>query len=152
MTTFYLVRHGERDDAAGDAGLSAVGRTQARATARYLRDRTITQVYASPLRRAKETAEVIAASLGIPVVEDARLREHANWGDLPGQSFAAFVAMWERTTHDPTYLPPIGDSAAQAGARLASFIGDVAHTDPDADILAVTHGGLITDFLARIPR
>lgn len=149
MTIFYLVRHGKKDDAAGDAGLSAAGRIQARATARHLRDRAIARVYTSPLRRAKETAEIIAARYGLPVVEAARLRERANWGDLPGQSFAEFVAMWERTTRDPDYLPPIGDSAAQAGARLASFIREVAHTQPHAEIIAVTHGGVLTDFLAR---
>ncbi len=149
MTKFNLVRHGKRNGGIGDAGLSDVGRIQARATARYLRDRVLAQVYASPLKRAKETAEIIAAVHGLAVVEDTRLRERANWGDVPGQSFAEFIAMWERTTHDPTYLPPVGDSAAQAGARLASFIRDTARSDPHGEIVAVTHGGLLTDFLTR---
>ena len=146
MTKFNLVRHGKRNGGIGDAGLSDVGRIQARATARYLRDRVLAQVYASPLKRAKETAEIIAAVHGLAVVEDTRLRERANWGDVPGQSFAEFIAMWERTTHDPTYLPPVGDSAAQAGARLASFIRDTARSDPHGEIVAVTHGRIVDRF------
>lgn len=149
MTAFYLVRHGKKMHIAGDAPLSPAGRGEAHATARRLQGRPITRVYASPLRRARETAERIAAAHGLAVIDDARLRERANWGDLPGQSFAEFAVMWERTTHDQAYLPPVGDSSAQAGARLASFIRDAAHTDPHATIVAVTHGGLITDFLTQ---
>ncbi len=88
----------------------------------------------------------------LPVVEDGRLRERANWGDLPGQSFAEFLAMWERSTHDPQYLPPVGDSARQAGARLEQFLREVAQSAPAEEIVVVTHGGLITDFLvATLP-
>lgn len=149
MTTFYLIRHGKKAHAVGDVPLSSAGRGEARATARYLQDRRILCFYTSPLRRAKETAAIIAAAQRLPAIEDVRLRERANWGDLPGQSFAEFVAMWERTTRDPTYAPPVGDSAVRAATRLASFIEETARSHPRGAIVAVTHGGLIADFLVR---
>lgn len=81
---------------------------------------------------------------------DSRLRERANWGDLPGQSFEAFVAIWERCTRDPEYLPPVGDSAKQAGERLNSLLSELgAEHAAERQIVLVTHGGLITDFLVH---
>ncbi len=46
---------------------------------------------------------------------DARLRERANWGDLHGQSLAEFVAMWERSTADPHFVPPRGIPCGRQG-------------------------------------
>src|SRR5262245_45306429 len=98
MTLFYLVRHGQVDRSVDpvDPPLSDVGRQQAEQVAAYLRDRPIRQIYASPLRRAQETAAPLAASLNLPVIVDARLRERANFGDLPGQTREEFIALWER--------------------------------------------------------
>lgn len=79
MTVFYLIRHGEKVKIIGDAPLSLAGSVQARSTAQYLQDRPISSVYTSPLRRAEETAVHIASVHGLPLVEDARLRERANW-------------------------------------------------------------------------
>jgi 2,3-bisphosphoglycerate-dependent phosphoglycerate mutase len=59
--------------------------------------------------------------------------------------------MWERSTADPHFVPR-GDSARQARAGLAAFLGEVAATVPPSAsaeiVVAVTRGGLITDFLA----
>ncbi len=150
MTIFYLIRHGEKEEMIGDATLSLIGRMQAHVTARHLQHRPINSVYTSPLRRAEETAVHIASVHGLPLVEDARLRERANWGDLPGQSFMDFVAMWERSTHDPEYIPPAGDSARQAGERMELFLQETAHKHPCDEIVVVAHGGIITDFLAHM--
>ncbi|MGZ8230321.1 MAG: histidine phosphatase family protein, partial [Burkholderiales bacterium] len=76
---FYFLRHGETEtNAAGlvagslDVDLTARGREQALAAAEALADEPITGVYTSPLKRARETAEPIAARLRLPlnVVED----------------------------------------------------------------------------------
>ena len=108
------------------------------------------RVYSSPLRRARETADIIGLRLGLPVVVDDRLRERANWGDLPGQTFEEFVEMWDRCTRDREYEPLIGDSAKQAGARLESFALDLGRDGRSGSVVAVGHGGLITDFLTNV--
>ncbi|MEF3303288.1 histidine phosphatase family protein [Paenibacillus sp. GYB003] len=149
-TTFFLVRHAVKEKAIGDVSITAEGIRQAQATARCFDRVPIAAIIASPLRRAKETASHIAMRKKAAVSEDARLRERANWGDLPEQTFAEFVAMWERCTRDPAYMPPVGDSARQAGERLASFLSETAERHPSgSSIVAVTHGGLITDFLVH---
>lgn len=149
-TTFYLVRHAIKEKAVGDVSITPKGRLQAEAAAQFLSGLPITHTVSSPLRRAKETAEPIARMTQSTLAEDHRLRERANWGDLPGQTFEEFVAMWERCTRDPGYIPPVGDSARQAGARLCSLLSELAaNHPPESSIVLVSHGGLITDYLVN---
>ncbi len=72
MTDLYLVRHGEtewnrlrRIQGLTDIPLNDTGREQARRTGMLLTRRPIARVYASPLGRARETAEIIARELGL---------------------------------------------------------------------------------------
>ncbi|MDF2659868.1 MAG: histidine phosphatase family protein [Paenibacillus sp.] len=149
-TTFFLVRHAVKEKAIGDVSITPEGIIQAQLTARSFCDLPITTIAASPLRRAKETAKYIALETKSTILEDRRLRERANWGDLPEQTFDEFVAMWERSTRDPDYIPPVGDSARQAGTRLLSLLLELAKKHPyESNIVLVTHGGLITDFLVN---
>ena len=61
-----LIRHGEpdweRDKASGDPGLTELGHKQAKRAAAYLKGRSLHALYCSPLRRARETAQPIAAN------------------------------------------------------------------------------------------
>lgn len=149
-TTFFLVRHALKEKAIGDVPITPEGVLQAQATARQFCDFPITTIVTSPLRRAKETAAYMALQTKTTISEDSRLRERANWGDLAEQTFDEFVRMWERCTRDRDYIPPVGDSAKQAGERLASFLSELAKKHPpESNIIIVTHGGLITDFLVQ---
>ncbi|WP_240421844.1 histidine phosphatase family protein [Paenibacillus periandrae] len=149
-TTFFLVRHAIKEKAIGDVSITSKGTVQAQLTAQSLCQLPITTIVTSPLRRAKETAEYMALKTKATISEDNRLRERANWGDIPDQTFEEFVAMWERCTRDPDYIPPVGDSAKQAGARLSSLLLELAnHYPPETNIVIVAHGGLITDFLVQ---
>lgn len=149
-TTFFLVRHAMKEKAIGDVSITPEGILQAQSTARSFCNLPITTIVTSPLRRAKETADYIALITNSTKSEDVRLRERANWGDLPEQPFDEFVAMWERCTRDPDYIPPVGDSAKQSGERLSSLLLELAMKHPpESKIVIVTHGGLITDFLVN---
>lgn len=149
-TTFFLVRHAIKEKAIGDVPITPKGILQAQSTAGYFCSLPITIILTSPLRRAKETAEYIALKTKTTINEDSRLRERANWGDLPEQTFEEFVVMWERCTREPEYIPPVGDSAKQAGERLSSLLSEMAKKHPpESNIVIVTHGGLITDFLVN---
>lgn len=149
-TTFFLVRHAIKEKSIGDVPITANGVIQAQSTAKHFRNMPITAIFSSPLRRAKETAEYIALETNSTINVDNRLRERANWGDLPGQTFDEFVEMWERCISEPEYIPPVGDSAKQAGERLASLLTELANKHPfQSNIVIVTHGGLITDFLVN---
>ncbi|MDQ1913978.1 histidine phosphatase family protein [Paenibacillus sp. GD4] len=149
-TSFFLVRHALKEKKMGDVPITSMGISQAQATARYFTNLPVAAIFSSPLRRAKETAEYIALEAKSTICVDARLRERANWGDLPGQTFDEFVAMWERCTREPDYIPPVGDSVLQARQRLSSLLFEIAtQHPPHSNIVIVTHGGLITDFLVH---
>ncbi len=126
MITF--VRHGET--AANRAGLALgradpsltdLGRRQAQALADRLRATDVERVLSSPLRRARETAALIAAGLGCGVEVDDRLVEmdYGEWdqrsfGDLPAED----LARWRR---DAAFAPPGGESLIAVGERVASL-------------------------------
>jgi broad specificity phosphatase PhoE len=74
VTTILLARHGEtqwnlerRWQGWADPPLNDTGRAQAQALAQQLRDTPFDAVYTSDLRRAHETAEIVAAPHGVPV-------------------------------------------------------------------------------------
>jgi broad specificity phosphatase PhoE len=146
-TDFYLVRHAIKERDVGDVSITADGLEQAHLTSSHFKQMPISRIFSSPLNRAKQTAQIIGNATRIPIFEDIRLRERANWGDIPGQTFQDFVEMWNRCTKERDYSPPIGDSARRAGERLSSFIIEISVQYPKESIVIVTHGGLITDFL-----
>ncbi len=88
---FIFLRHGETDSnvrriVAGslDVPLTARGREQAQAAAAALTGSAVTAIYASPLQRARHTAEAIATAVGLPVALMDDLQERC-WGVLEGQ-------------------------------------------------------------------
>ncbi len=146
MTTFYLVQHAEKQRRGGDPGLTVTGRAQSLWTGSCLRGRGVRQVWSSPLRRARETAEIIAAVLGLPVRTDPRLRERLNWDG--SQPLEDFFADWGRSTADRDVKPLLGDSSRDTGARFAEFLA--AHDDDNGATVVVSHGGVTMDLLRTL--
>jgi broad specificity phosphatase PhoE len=134
----------------GDPGLTAEGRAEVVALAASLVSRPVVAVFTSPLRRARETAEIIGQAVGLEVRVDPHLRERMNWGDIADQSFEAFVAVWERCCREREFQPVGGDSSRVAGDRLEAFVRAVASGVSVGEVLAVCHGGLIADFLLNV--
>ncbi|HEV7391536.1 MAG TPA: histidine phosphatase family protein [Burkholderiales bacterium] len=88
---FYYLRHGQTETNAHrlvagslDVDLTPLGREQALAAAKALAREPITQIYSSPLKRARHTAEPIAKALNVPIAIIAEIAER-NWGDLEGK-------------------------------------------------------------------
>lgn len=148
-THFYLIRHAVKEKGVGDVPISTEGLAQAYMTANHFSKLPLDKILSSPLNRARQTARIIADVLKLSISEDIRLRERANWGDIPGQTFQAFVQMWNRCTKDRDYIPPVGDSARGAGERLSSCLLELSIQHPHESIVVVTHGGLITDFMVN---
>lgn len=146
MARVYLIQHGDKQRLPGDPGLTATGRHQAALTGRWLRNAGLRALYSSPLRRARETADLIAAATGLPVQLDARLRERMNW-DGSG-SYEEFAAEWARATRDRDFVLHGGESSRQAGDRLLAFVAALPARLAPAG--AVTHGGVTTDLLRNL--
>ena len=132
---FYYLRHGETEaNAAGtiagslDVELTTLGRDQARLAARTLASAPITAIYASPLRRARETAQPIAEALDLPVTILEALAER-NWGELEGMP---------RHSHARGVKPAGGESTEAFMARVLSGFAQI-----DAEVpLIVAHSGV----------
>jgi broad specificity phosphatase PhoE len=147
-----LVRHGETDDNAAsrfqgrlDTPLNDRGRAQSAALAEALAGEGLRALYSSPLRRARETAEIVGARLGLEIVFDERLVE-ADAGDWTGMLAEDIVAAdpagyraWRGRS--PGFRLPGGESVQEQDARVAAALADVAAGPLPA--LVVTHGGCI---------
>jgi len=145
VTTLLLVRHGETDwNAEGrlqghtDRPLTDVGRRQAAQLADELAGHGIAAVYASDLARARETAEIVAARLGLPVRLDPGLREK-NWGTWEGLTPA------ER---DGVEL--VGETTEAHRERTLAALRRICARHPGERVLVVTHGGSLRRVQAAV--
>jgi broad specificity phosphatase PhoE len=146
VTLVYLVQHGDKERFSGDPGLTGHGREQADRAGRWLASQDVTALWTSPLHRAQQTADRIAAATGLTAHRDTRLAERLNWdGSIP---FDAFLALWARTSHDRDLVPAGGCSSRQAGARLQAFLASLQQAP--GPVAAVTHGGVTTDLLRNL--
>jgi broad specificity phosphatase PhoE len=152
VTTILLARHGETDwnregrfQGHADPPLNRTGRAQAVDLSVVLMAEELAGVYSSPLRRALETAEVVAASHGLEpiVVDDLREVDVGSWsgltraeveGRFPDQ-FASWLDCGQGWEDGETY-EEMGRRAVDALLRFAA-----AHDGER--VLAVTHGGPI---------
>ncbi|MEY9887051.1 broad specificity phosphatase PhoE [Catenulispora sp. MAP12-49] len=142
----YLIQHAEKLREPGDPDITRLGRAHAALTGRWARRTGIRRVYCSPLRRSRETAQIIADAVAVQPVEDKRAIERMNWdGTMP---FADFGAEWARTVEDRAYVPAIGDSSHAAADRLLALVRAVGASDSPAAI--VTHGGVTADLLRTL--
>jgi probable phosphoglycerate mutase len=146
-TDLLVVRHGQSEwNAAGrwqghaDVALDEAGRRQAAEAALALG--TFDAVWSSHLQRAHLTASIIAEILGIgPVQVDARLAETdvGPWEGLTQreveEGWPGFLAARRR----PEGFEPYDDAAR----RMLAALADIAAQHPGAEVLVVSHGGVI---------
>lgn len=153
----YLARHGEtafnaerRFQGHLPVPLNDVGRAQAYALAELAGRATFVRLYASPLARARETAEIVAGPIGLEPSFDPRLAE-THTGAWTGRLFADVEA------EDPEgfaayeaaagFRYPEGESFEEQRVRVAAALDDIARGPGPA--LVVTHRGSIRLALAH---
>jgi broad specificity phosphatase PhoE len=144
------VRHGETEFArerrfAGsrDVPLTPRGRRQCEAVARALAGAHPTVVYASPLGRARESAELIAAPSGLAVRVDPAFREMAfgEWEGLTraevAQRYPRELAAWAETPH--LVQPPGGERLDEVAARVTAGLSALADAQGGQTVVLVSH-------------
>ena len=144
-TTLFLVRHGETVDNARQimqgqtqGSLNERGREQAEQVARRLADEPIDAIVASDLRRAIQTAEIIAAPHGLPVRTTPLLRER-DWGSFTGRFIPDLKGeVW----------PDDIESEQALLQRATDFLQQITTTYPGKRVVAVGHGILNKALLA----
>jgi len=159
-TWVYLARHGEVLHAAEgrffghtDVALSPVGAAQAAALGERLAAEPIEAVYASDLRRARESATPLALARGTDVIALPPLREMA-MGRWEGLTFAEIHArepeLCARWLADPFAMPfPEGEGLADLRARAVPALRRVIERHAGRRIAVVAHGGTNRVILAE---
>ncbi|UJL48360.1 histidine phosphatase family protein [Virgibacillus sp. NKC19-16] len=150
MTTICLIRHGETDWNAGgrlqgmtDIPLNDKGIRQAEECAAFLRAVDYDVLIASPLKRAKRTAEIINNKLNLPFVEMEDFKERA-FGD------AERMTMEERLTAYPDKNFPNQEESEAFTHRVMAGIDTITQNYPDKSVLLVAHGAVINVILTVI--
>ncbi len=159
-----LARHGETDDnrepirvqGFRDTPLNATGRRQAGELGDRLAGAGIVSLWSSDLSRARETAEIVGACIGVAPQSDPRLRE-AHRGRWEGKLFIDIAReepdlyqAWLRA--GPDFRFPEGESLLEQQERVVAALRDI-HAGSSLPALAVCHGGSIRVMLClRDPR
>jgi broad specificity phosphatase PhoE len=141
VTTILLARHGETDwnrqgrfQGWADPPLNETGREQAQALAGQLAGVPLDAVYSSDLRRAHETALIVAEPHGVPVVVDRGLRE-IDVGSWSGLTRAEIETSFPGAAHHD------GETREEHLSRVLEAVERIACAHPGEHILVVSHGG-----------
>jgi ribonuclease H / adenosylcobalamin/alpha-ribazole phosphatase len=159
-TTTILLRHGQtplsvqkRFAGAVDVPLTDTGARQAEAAAARLAARGgLDLIVTSPLQRARQTADVVAAATGVPVQPEAGFRE-ANFGKWEGLSFAEAKSQWPEEMAAwlarPGTSPPGGESFADVALRVGAALDELLAAQPGRTVLIVSHLTPVKEIVAR---
>ena len=160
-TRVFMVRHGvtvlsaeDRFAGATDVALSDEGREQTRRLAERLSDAKIVAVYASPLGRTVETAQILAAPHKLEVETRDGLREisHGRWEQMTRREvekqFPEEAAEWEKDPY--TFAPVGGESGLAVTARALPVLVELVRSHPGENILVVSHKATIRLLLSSL--
>ncbi|MBI3163944.1 MAG: histidine phosphatase family protein [Chloroflexi bacterium] len=162
MTNFWLIRHGQTDwnlkgkwqgQSADAPPLNETGIAQALAILDGLPRADFAAVYSSDLLRAKQTAELIAAPLGLTVILDPRLRE-MNLGAWEGMLSDDIQAQYPQELKEREKNPfearaPNGETPREAAERVLAAVNEIAGEHPNASVLIVSHGVALSVIICR---
>ena len=149
MIRIYIARHGEttwnaegRIQGRSDPDLSPKGHAQSLELAEQLKDKTLSAIYTSTLKRSIHTAQPIAAHLGLPMEKQSELDEIA-FGVLEGRLFSLdddARKEWERLRENRfSYRIPGGENFADVAGRIRPFAEKILRIHRKQEILIVGH-------------
>jgi len=143
----YLARHGQsvhnrdKNDPGPHSPLTDEGREQARLLGEWLAANvTIDVIYASPYVRARDTADIVAAKLGLPVrVRDELYEAPVFLPDVLPQQPAPWRQPWPVPALPPAY--------AAFREQVAGVTRDLVARHPDETVLVVSHAGTVATMI-----
>ncbi len=138
-----LIRHGQtasnRDGLLVgriDPPLTELGDAQAERLGERLQGSNPSFILSSPLSRARQTADAIAASTGLTVEIEERLIE-MNYGEWDGMPIADVpIDVWRQWRSDPDFKPPGGESLHDVSSRVGSLMGELLLSDDLAIVVS----------------
>jgi 2,3-bisphosphoglycerate-dependent phosphoglycerate mutase len=150
LLRLFLVRHGETDanlnhliQGTSDGPLNQTGIAQAARLGQFLKNVHLDHIHASDLKRAVDTASMIAGFHNLKVKVDLRLREW-DCGVLDGMPAAVFLNMIKET-HKPISLftPPGGETIQEVTKRAESYLADLKAQHMGEAVLLCAHGDIM---------
>ena len=150
MTRIVLIRHGETDwnvdgryQGQADPPLNKKGWLQARQLAEQLQGAKIGVLYTSPLLRAKQTADIVARHLEIPLHVEPRLMEihQGDWQTrLRAEIESLYPDLFRRWETEPWQVtPPKGEHLSQVQKRVDTAIEEILARHPGEKVGVVAH-------------
>jgi probable phosphoglycerate mutase len=155
-----LVRHAEpvrivAAEGPADPPLTELGTRQAEAAAAWLAEESFDAIYASPLRRARQTADAIAAPHGLEIAIEEGIAEYDRQSEfyipveeLKTSTDPELIAHWRALAEDR--LEDVVEDAATFRPRVAEGLDRIITAHPGRRVLAVCHGGVINVALAEV--
>ena len=153
-TRIVAIRHGEtawnaasRLQGQLDIPLNLQGQRQADSLAEALRDEGLTAVYSSDLARAWQTAQALAAPLGLALLPEPGLRERC-FGHFEGLTYAQIDARWPEQARrwrqrELDFVPEGAESLRLFHARCLATVERLAAAHVGQAIALVCHGGVL---------
>jgi probable phosphoglycerate mutase len=160
MAEIWLVRHGQTDwnlegrfQGQLDVPLNDTGMDQARVLADQLSEKKFCALYSSDLMRARQTAEIIAGRVNLPIKFDRRLREIAQ-GEVEGllleEVKLRHVGSLEERILNPVHARmPGGESVSEVALRFQEAINEIACAHPIEPVLVASHGLAIATMVCK---
>jgi len=162
ITKLIFIRHGQSeknkqnilDSSADTFGLTDKGKEQVVHTAHGLQAISVDAVYASTIRRAQETADIISDTVDVPVTTDERINEvtSGNWEgkaandpEIAAEREAYFALSLEERHNAPR--GGTGESWMDVEERMRAFLEDVKEKHKGETVVIATHLGTITTAL-----
>jgi 2,3-bisphosphoglycerate-dependent phosphoglycerate mutase len=153
-----LVRHAlphriEESDGPADPELTEQGHRQADAVGEWLAAEEFDALYASPLRRAQQTAEHIAKRTGHEILTSEDIREYDAGLNayIPYEELkAARDEHWQALADDR--LEDLAPEGATFRKRVSAAVEEIIASHPGQRVIAVAHGGAINVALAEVLR
>ena len=144
----YYVRHGQTDlnlakkmqGGGTEKELNETGVSQAYNTKKELENVKYDLVICSPMKRAKQTAEIINEGRDIPIITDERIRER-KLGDYEGRDVTEEMEnnIWD---YKLNYNIPNGENLHDFEKRIDEFFDYIKEKYHDKSVLIVAHGGI----------
>ena len=150
MTRLILIRHGEtewnvegRYQGQADPPLNQNGILQAHALANKISSIHLDFIYSSPLKRARQTAEILIEYLEIPLILESRFMEidQGEWqtklrSEIES-SYPDLFRQWETVPWEVT--PPNGEHLTQVQERVINAVKDIINRHPDQSVGILSH-------------
>ena len=156
MALLHLLRHGTHDLGGGvlagrmpGVGLTERGRAEIAAAAERLAGENIAALYSSPLQRTRESAEIVAKRLGLPIEFRDDIME-LDFGDWTGTTFDAIRAdprwrWWSQ--HRSLARIPGGETMREVQFRAVEAVLEIGDRHRDRACVLVSHGDVIRSIL-----